>query len=64
MTLNGIIAHGRGDKTFIQYSNDFLPNDLNFTIGSLLRLFRSLKKESARESWVLFEFEPQNAFFQ
>jgi hypothetical protein len=32
-------------------------------IGLLLRLFRNLEKSQLR-SWVLFEFEPQNAFFQ
>jgi len=33
-------------------------------IGSLLCLFRNLEKELVKESRVLFEFEPQNAFFQ
>jgi hypothetical protein len=52
------------DKTFVQYSNELWPNDPNFMIGSLLLLFRSLEKKPIRESWVLFEFETQNAFFQ
>ncbi len=30
----------------------------------LLRLFCNLEKEPIMESWVLFEFEPQNTFFQ
>jgi hypothetical protein len=50
VTLTGLIAHGHGDKTFIQYSNELWPNDLNFTIGSFLCLFRSLEKEPIRES--------------
>ncbi len=33
-------------------------------IKSLLHLFHSLEMELVRESQVLFEFEPQNAFFQ
>ncbi len=33
-------------------------------IRSLLHLFHSLEMELVRESQVLFEFEPQNAFFQ
>jgi hypothetical protein len=37
-TLTSLIAHGHGDETFVQYSNEFSPNDLNFTIGSLLQL--------------------------
>jgi hypothetical protein len=50
MTLIGMIAHGHGDEAFIQYFNELRPNDLNFTIGSLLRLFHSFEKEPIRES--------------
>ncbi len=69
MTLTRMIVHGHGDEMFVQYSNELWPNDPrpndpNFTIGSLLCLFRSLEKEPVRESRVLFEFEPQNTFFQ
>jgi hypothetical protein len=32
--------------------------------GTPLCLFSSLKKEPPKESRVLFEFEPQNTFFQ
>jgi hypothetical protein len=53
-----------GDKTFDQYSNELWPNNLNVMIRSLMRLFHNLEKEPVNESWVLFEFEPQNAFFQ
>jgi hypothetical protein len=59
VTLIRMIAHGHEDETFIQYSNELWPNDFNFTIGSLLRLFRSLENEQVRELGVLFEFEPQ-----
>jgi hypothetical protein len=64
MTLIGMIVHGNGDKTFVQYFNELWPNDLNFTIGWLLCLFHNLEMEPVRESWVLFGFEPQKAFFQ
>jgi hypothetical protein len=50
MTLIGMIAHGHGDKTFIQYFNELWPNNLNFTIGTLLCLFRSLEKKLVKES--------------
>jgi hypothetical protein len=63
VTLTGMI-HGHGDEAFAQYSNELWPNDPNFTIGSLLHLFCNLEKKPIRESWVLFEFEPQNTFFQ
>jgi hypothetical protein len=59
-----MIIHGHGDKAFAQYSNELWPNDLNFTIGSFLRFFCMLEKERIKESRVLFQFEPQNAFFQ
>jgi hypothetical protein len=64
VTLIKMIAHGHGDKTLVQYSNELYPKDPNFTIGSLLCLFYSLEKELVKESQVFFEFEPQNAFFQ
>jgi hypothetical protein len=64
ITLTRMIAHGHGDEAFAQYSNELWPNDLNFMIGLLLRLFYNLEMELVRESWVLFEFEPQNTFFQ
>jgi hypothetical protein len=64
MTLIGMIVHGRGDKAFAQYFNEIWPNDPNFMIRSLLRLFPNLEKEPVRELRVLFEFKPQNTFFQ
>jgi hypothetical protein len=64
ITLIGMIAHGHGDKAFIQYFNELWPNDPNFSIKSLLCMFCSLEKEPIRESWVLFKFELQNTFFQ
>jgi hypothetical protein len=63
ITLIGMIIHGHGDETFIQYFNDLWPNDPNFMIRLFLRLFHSLEKELVKESRVLFEFELQNAFF-
>jgi hypothetical protein len=33
VTLIGMIAHGHGDETFVQYFNELWPNDPNFTIG-------------------------------
>jgi hypothetical protein len=44
VTLTRMIAHGQGDEAFVQYSNELLPNDPNFTIGSLLCLFRRLEQ--------------------
>jgi hypothetical protein len=64
MTLIGMIVHGHGDKTFVQYFNELWPNDPNFTNGWLLCLFHNLEMELVRESWVLFGFDPQKAFFQ
>jgi hypothetical protein len=45
ITLNGMITHGHGDVTFDQYSNNFLLNDPNFTIGLLFQLILTLEKE-------------------
>ncbi len=64
VTLTRMITHGHGDKTFMQYFNELWPNELSFTIGLFLRLFHILEKEPVRESQILFEFEPQNTFFQ
>jgi len=64
MTLIGMIVHVHGDKTFTQNLNELYPKDPNFMIGSLLCLFCTIKKEPIRESHVLFQFEPQNTFFQ
>jgi hypothetical protein len=64
VTLTGVITHGHGDEAFVQCFDELWPNDLNFMIESLLRLFHSLEKEPIRELRVLFEFEPQNALFQ
>jgi len=61
ITLVGMIAHGHGDETFFQYSNEFWPNYPNFKIG-LLWFLGALKKELVNESRILFEHEPQNAF--
>jgi len=36
ITFTRMIAHGH--ETFVQYSNELWPNNLNFTIGSLLCL--------------------------
>jgi len=51
-----MIAHGHKDETLAQYLNELWSKDPNFTIGSLLCLFRTLEKECVRESMVLFEF--------
>jgi len=59
VTLIGMIIHGHGDEAFVQYSNELWPNDLNFTIELLMRLFRSLGKNPVKESQVLFEFGPK-----
>jgi hypothetical protein len=50
MTLIKMIVHGHGDEAFVQYFNEFWPNNPNFTIGSFLHLFHSLEKELVRES--------------
>jgi len=36
ITLMSMIAHGHGDEICAQYFNELLPNNPNFTIGSLL----------------------------
>jgi hypothetical protein len=51
-----MIAHGHGDETF-EYSIELWPNDLNFTIGYLLCLIRTLEKELVHESQRLFDHE-------
>jgi hypothetical protein len=45
ITLKGMIVHGHEDEAYAQYSNKFWPNNSNFTIGYLLRLFRALEKK-------------------
>jgi hypothetical protein len=50
ITLTGMLVHGHGNEVFVQHSNKFWPNDSNFTIGSLLQLFRALEKEPMNES--------------
>jgi hypothetical protein len=61
--LVGMIAHGHGDEKCVQYSNELWPNDPNFTIQSLLRLFQTLEVTSVVESKLLFEEPPHNSFF-
>ncbi len=63
ITLIGMIVHGHGNEVFISHSNEFWSNDLNFAIGSLLQLLQALTKEPINESRIIFEHEPQNAFF-
>ncbi len=63
ITLMGMIVHGHEYEAYAQYSNELWPNDLNFTIGSLLQLLRTLEKEPICELWKLFEEEFQNEFF-
>ncbi len=63
ITLMGMITHGHGNERYAQYSNKLWPNDPNFTIASLLWLFRTLEKALACESKMLFEHLPQNALF-
>jgi hypothetical protein len=46
VTLIGMKAHGHGDDRYAYYSNGLWLNDPNFTIGSLLRLFQNLEKNS------------------
>jgi hypothetical protein len=55
ITLTGMRVHGHGNEKYAQYSNELWLNDLNFTIGSLLRLLRTLEKTLACESKMLFE---------
>jgi hypothetical protein len=43
--LISMIAHGHEDEAYAQYSNEFWPNDLNFTIRFMLHLLRALEKE-------------------
>jgi hypothetical protein len=62
ITFTNMIAHGHGDEAFAQYSNEHWSNNPNFTIGSLLHLFRTLEKELINEYRILFEFQPQNIF--
>ncbi len=38
ITLTSMLVHGHGVEVFAQHSNQFWPNDSNFTIGSLLQL--------------------------
>jgi hypothetical protein len=61
--LMGMIAHGHVNERYAQYSNELWPNDLNFIIGSLLRLLQTLEKAPTCESKMLFEHPPQNALF-
>jgi hypothetical protein len=58
-----MIAHGHGDKKYVQYSNELWPNDPNFTIGYLLRLFCILEVALITKSKLLLEKPPQNSFF-
>jgi hypothetical protein len=62
--LIGMTVYGHGDEAFGQYSNELWPNDLNFTIGFLLHLLRTLEKEPVRELQRLFDHELQNEFFE
>jgi hypothetical protein len=55
ITLIGMIVHGHGNEKYAQYSNELWLNDLNFTIGSLFQLLRTLEKTLTCESKMLFE---------
>ncbi len=57
ITLTWMIVHRHGDEAYAQYSNELWPNNLNFTIGLILCLWRTLEKELVRDSQKLFEEE-------
>jgi hypothetical protein len=57
--LTNMIAHGHGDERYAQYSIELWLNDPNFTIGSLLQLFRTLEKAPTCGYKMLFEHLPQ-----
>jgi hypothetical protein len=61
ITLISMLAHGHGDETCAQCSNELWPNDP--TIRSLLRLFRILEVAFVVKSKLLFDKPPQNSFF-
>jgi len=46
------------DEIYAQYSNELWPNDPNFTIGSMLRLFCAFEVAPIVESKLLFEEPP------
>jgi hypothetical protein len=56
--LTCMIAHGHEDKRYAQYLNELWPNDPNFTIGSLLWLFRTLEVASLLKSKLFLEEPP------
>ncbi len=62
ITLMGI-AHGHKDERYVQYSNELWPNDPNFTIGSLLRLFYTLEIALVAELILLLEELPKKSVF-
>jgi hypothetical protein len=62
--LTKMIVHGHGDEAFVQYSNELWPNDLNFTIGFLLCLLRTLKMKLVCELQRLFGHELENELFK
>ena len=58
-----MVTHGHGDGAYAHYSNELWPNDSNFTVSSLARLLRTLKRPPSRDSKGLFEYPPYNDFF-
>ncbi len=59
ITLMGMIMHGHGDERYAQQSNKLWPNNLNFTIGSLLWLLWILEVAPISKLKLLFEHPPQ-----
>ena len=60
VSLTGMVTHGHRDGVYAHYSNELWPNESNFTVSSLARLLRTLKRPPSRDSKVLFEHPPHN----
>jgi hypothetical protein len=58
ITLTSMIAHGHGYERYVLDSNELWPNDPNFTIKSLLRLFQTLEKALVSKLKILLKHPP------
>ena len=64
ISVTGMLMHGHSDGAYAHYSTTFWPEDSNFTISSICRVLRALKRPPMKDSKELFIVPPQNSFFK
>jgi hypothetical protein len=58
ISLTRMLIHGHGDGAYVHYSTALWPADSNFTISSLCRVLKALKRAPVKQSKELFRAPP------